>query len=156
MRIHVHRGRGLVLASMLSTILAIGCEGTTEPSSRWGELTGDWDFSFVAVDSTPCNPPVPQGCSGGGTIRLFRSGLQRHGTWTGGGGCQTCGSAADFIGGELENVASSPTTITFGYGDFSFGATLPPGEFDVIDGAMSYPRASGGTVHGTWSMTRSH
>ncbi|MEO6462306.1 MAG: hypothetical protein ABIP29_04460 [Candidatus Eisenbacteria bacterium] len=147
-------GPRLILASMLSAILAIGCEGTTEPSSRWDELVGAWTFSFVASDSTLCDPPVPQGCGGVGLIRFVRSGLEKQGTWTGSGGCQTCGSAADFIGGELQDVQSSPTSIAFRYGEFQFDATLPPGEFDGITGTMSYSPTDGADVHGTWRMDR--
>jgi hypothetical protein len=153
----VMRIQRLALAALLATIVAIGCDGTTEPSSRWNDLTGVWDFSFTAEDSTPCGPSVPpywRGCSGGGTVRLFSSVPLKHGTWTGGGGCQDCGGAADFVGGGLEALESSPTTISFRYGDFRFDAPRPPGEVTVITGTMSYSPQNGATVHGTWSMTR--
>jgi hypothetical protein len=154
MRIHVRPGSGLVLAALVSTACAVGCDSTTEPSSRWSELKGTWDFSFVAVDSTPCDPPVPQGCSGGGTIRLEGSFFAKRGTWTGGGGCQDCGGAADFAGGELVDLRASSTTIAFRSGEFRFAAPLSPGEIEAIAGTMVFEPAFGDTVHGTWSMTR--
>jgi hypothetical protein len=139
------------------SLLIAGCSDSTAPESSSPDLTGTWNFSYVAADSTtPC--PVPdlvQGCSGFGTFDLVQLGPRVTGTWTARGGCQTCGGAADYGGSGSIHAVGYVRTLAFGLQGCEFRAELPAGQVDEITGTVSCVPGPGQVARGTWRMTRS-
>jgi hypothetical protein len=148
-------GRAFAVALLVPAFVAAGCGDSTGPPPSPSDLTGAWSFSYVAVDSTLCPiPEIQQGCGGGGRLDLVQQGQRVTGSWTAGGGCQTCGSAWDYGGGGPFRSEFSWTTLEFGLQGCEFSADLPSGRVDEVNGTVRCGLAPDQVARGTWRMTR--
>ena len=147
------RGSRAAITVPLLTLAACGSDPATQPSA---DLTGVWEFSYSTRAAQACGPPAPPdlfaGCSGGGEMTLTQAGERIDGTVVFRGGCQSCGSAADFFG------SASPLTgelradrLELGTELCRYEARVPPDASEVSGTATcSYEVETGGT----WRMTR--
>lgn len=147
------RGVRVAITLLLFTVAACGSGGGTQPSA---DLTGVWEFSYSTRAAQACGPPAPgdlfPGCSGAGELTLTQAGERIDGTAVFRGGCQSCGSAADFFG------SSSPVTgqlrgdrLELDTGRCRHEARVPADASEVSGtAACSYEGETGGT----WRMTR--
>ena len=138
---------------LLLTLAVCGSRRVTQPSA---DLTGVWEFSYSTRAAQACAPPAPPdlfaGCSGAGEMKLTQAGEQIDGTVVFRGGCQSCGSAADFFG------SAEPVTgqlrgdrLALSTGLCRYEAGVPADASDVSGtAACSYEVETGGT----WRMKR--
>jgi hypothetical protein len=143
----------VAITLLLLTLVACGPGGVTQPSA---DLTGVWELSYSTRAAQACAPPAPPdlfaGCSGAGEMTLTQAGEQIDGTIVFRGGCQSCGSAADFFG------SAAPLTGHLRADRLELGTELcryearVPSDASEVSGtaACSYEVETGGT----WRMKR--
>lgn len=147
------RGSRVAITWLLLTLAACGSDPVTQPTA---DLTGVWEFSYSTRAAQACGPPAPgdlfPGCSGAGELTLTQAGERIDGTAVFRGGCQSCGSAADFFG------SASPLTgrlradrLEISTELCRYEARVSPDASEVSGtAACSYEVETGGT----WSMKR--
>jgi len=147
--------RGLFGSLLVSVafLLVLGCEEETPEQPQARTLSGEWEYSFVATNPDPCPiEPVPVGCSGGGVLIFVESGTSVRGSYEVRGGCQTCGSAADYgDSGDVETLEVSEGKISFSIMSCRFTALQPKPGDDLVTGDVSCPNPESA---GSWRMTR--
>jgi hypothetical protein len=149
--------RKWILAILVGSIVASGCgDDSTGPEASPSGLTGRWNFSYSAVDTTtPCGiPGLQEGCGGGGTLDLVQLGPRVTGSYSAGGGCQDCGGAWDY-GGSGSVSSSSLMTLEFSLQGCAFRADIPTGGVDEVTGTVHCGLGGEQVARGTWRMTRS-
>ena len=144
-----------IAASFLAILAFAG--GGRAPASGSAHLAGEWDYTYTASEPEGCavQPELVPGLSAGGTLDLAHWGPVLSGTWEERGGDQTCGIAGDWMDdGTLEPTITG-RTLTFEIRGNRFRAEIPPGNPDVIEGNVTCAWGDdGGTLEGTWRMTR--
>jgi hypothetical protein len=148
-----HWASNLSVWLWVALLATSGCHNTIAPSFS---VTGDWDYSFVAVSSAACQDSlITQGCEGAGKLHLVQLGNALEGSCTERSACQTCGMAWDYGGTHtLTDAELSRTSFGFTINNCRFTARLPDDQVDLISGVVSCSLAVDLEAQGTWYMTR--
>jgi len=152
-----HFTRGLLVPSLMCAglVLVLACEDDSpaEPGPAAQDLSGEWEYSFVARNPDPCPvEPVPVGCGGAGVLSFVQTGESVRGSYEVRGACQTCGVAADYgDSGALETLEVSNGQISFSLMSCQFTAPQPRQGDEVVRGDVS---CSNPESSGSWQMTR--
>ena len=144
----------LDVAAGVAIVALAGCSSDMEPGTA--RLAGTWDYWYSASEPASCavQPELVPGLGGGGTLDLAQWGPVLSGRWEERGGSQTCGLAADWAGEGVIEPTISGRSLEFEIRGNRFRAEIPPGNPDVIEGTVTCSWSDGGTLEGTWRMTR--
>jgi hypothetical protein len=148
------RATALICAALL--LVAACDEAPTTPSA---DVSGDWDFTFSAVDQRSCavDSALRQGCAGGGRLEFLAT-TPITATHSYRASCQSCERAADFGVFEqpLRTARLTGDVLEFTLAACRFTAAIPAAPAQTLVGTVvCRPNQQVDLeVSGDWSMSR--
>ena len=151
------RGAGTAACLILMLAAAACDESPTAPST---DVSGDWNFSFLAFDETSC-PGVDglmRGCAGSGQLTFGATTPHVDATHSYRASCQSCQEAADFGVSQqpLRTARIAAGVLEFALAACRFAAEAPARPAQTIEGTVvcTLRGPAGQEVRGGWTMSR--